>query len=464
MQKIGDGFSSFCPSRNVNLSVKRGRSVSGTIIVLALALLPAVSVTAAPLTDIQVIAHSVESHFPDDLTFTIQVRSDVGEIVNATLHYQVGWNDVEVVGHPEPFVPATEVTFTHIWDTSSETVPPFIEVTYYWEVVNSDGSVFTTAQVHAEYADATHDWRSLGSEQVIVYWYDQPDGFGRALFEAAAEGYDHVASVTGVTTEPAARVVIYNNQRDFCAFYAPYSCRDWIGGQTFSGITVQWGTDQEWLTYDVVPHELAHVFYNEVFGDTWVRVPTWFNEGIAVYNERTDHAREMNSVKAAAANGELIPLRHMGTQASGLAHNDVGFWYAEAYSLVAFIADVHGERKLGQVILTLADNHPMEETLQQVLGQDLIEFEIAWREWLGYPVDTIPTPMMLAPVTITPFPTIARGQLAATPTPGAVASATEAPPPMLSPVSKTPSPFGRGCVSASVVSLVTLVWVLVRSL
>ena len=156
--------------------------------------------------------------------------------------------------------------------------------------------------------------------------------------------------------------------------------------------------------YEVVPHELAHVFYNEIFRDTWVRVPTWFNEGLAVYNERTDHEQEMALVTEAAANDELIPLRHMGTQASGLAHDAIHLWYAEAYSLVAFIADTYGEETLGRVVLTLADNHPMEETLQLVLDMDLVEFELAWREWLGYPVDTLPTPLMPPPMTVTVIP------------------------------------------------------------
>jgi hypothetical protein len=354
------------------------------------------------------------------------------------------------------------VTLTYTWQTSGETVPPFVEITYYWIIVDSAGNELVTTPVRTEYTDYTHDWQSLGNEQVIVYWYDRPDDFGEALFEAATEGYDHVASITGVTTEWPARVVIYNNQRDFCAFYAPNSCQDWVGGQTFSGITVQWGTGLDWFAYNVVPHELAHVFYNEVFRDTWVRVPTWFNEGIAVYNERTDHELDMAVVTEAAAADELIPLRHMATQASGLSHGDVHLWYSEAYSLVAFIADAYGEDKLGEVILTLAENHPMEETLELVLGMDLIEFEMGWREWLGYPVDEIPTPMMLAPVTITPFPlpTVPRGRPAATPTPEPATPAVVTPTPVPSPDGTPPLP--SCCASSAVVLLVTLAWLLIR--
>jgi len=460
-----------------NLSVERGYRASSVafafVSVFLLVLLPLTTpVTGAPLSDIQVISQSVKGRFPDELAFTIVVRSDASDIADAALFYQVGWEEAERVGRPDPFTPATEVTLTHVWKTSGETVPPFVEVTYYWRIIDSAGNAFTTAPMCTEYADYTHDWQSQGDERVIVYWYDQPADFGAALFEAAAEGYDRVASVTGITTERPARVVIYNNRRDFCAFYAPHSCQDWVGGQTFDGITVQQGTDRDWLTYEVVPHELAHVFYNEIFRDTWVRVPTWFNEGIAVYNERTDHSREMNLVTEAAAEGELIALRHMGTQASGLAHGDIGLWYAEAYSLVAFIVDVHGEQKLGEVVLTLADNHLMEETLRQVLGMDLIEFEMAWREWLGYPVDMIPTPVAMPPMTIAPIPlpTAPRGRPAATATraPPTPTAALPTPTPTGALPTSTPAPVGMPlsspcCLSATVAVLAVLAYVSVRA-
>ncbi|OQY22835.1 MAG: hypothetical protein B6I35_05125 [Anaerolineaceae bacterium 4572_32.2] len=426
---------------------------------LIIVLLLVTPVAAAPSPAIQIISQSVESHFPDDLTFTIQARSDAGDITDAAIYYQVGWEKAERIGQTEPFTPAAEVTLTHVWNTHGETVPPFVEITYYWQITDSAGNELVTEPEHVEYTDYTHDWQSRGDEHVIVYWYDKPDDFGEALFEAAAGGYDHVTAITGATTERVARVVIYNNHADFCAFYAPNSCQDWVGGQAFPGLTVQQGTDLGWLTHDVVPHELAHVLYNEVFRDTWVRVPTWFNEGIAVYNEHTDHSVETALVKEAAADDELIPLRHMGTQASGLAHGDVHLWYAEAYSLVAFIADTYGEHKLGQVILTLADNHPMEETLQLTLDMDLIEFEMAWREWLGYPVDSIPTPVTLPQMTIVPIPlpTAPRGQPAATaiPEPAVLPTSTL-------PLDGAPPTLPCSCCASSTVLLALVAWALVR--
>jgi hypothetical protein len=404
-------------------------------LVLSLAVLMGICPTPTSQPPIRVLSEGVESRFPDELRFGIRVRSEVGDITHAAVYYRIGWDEAERLGQPESFSPAAEVALTHVWDTTDETVPPFIEITYYWHIIDSAGNELTTTPTAIEYADHTHDWHVLGDDRVIVYWYDQGADFGTALFAAAAESYDHVARITGITTERPARVVIYNNQQDFCAFFAPRTCQEWIGGQTFSGITVQWGTDRDWFIYDVVPHELAHVFYGEIFRDTWMPVPTWFNEGIAVYNERTDHSSEMALVLAAAENDELIPLRLIATQASGLAHDAIHLWYAETYSLVAYIAEVHGEEKLGEVIMALADNQPVEEAFQETLGMDLVEYEMAWREWLGFPVDSLPTPLMPEPMITTPFslPTAERG--------GPAATAPAAPDTPAEP-SPTPAPSG----------------------
>lgn len=380
---------------------------------------------------IRVIFQSVESRFPDAVVFSVRAVSDGGSIADAAIYYQVGWEKGQRVGLPDPFSPAPEVSLSYVWDTRGETVPPFTEVTYSWHIVDTLGNELVTPPEPVEYTDAGHDWRSLGNERVLVFWYDRPERFGTALFQAADDAYARLAEVTGLSTERAARVVIYNTQADFCSFYAPNSCQAWVGGQTFPGLTVQWGLDEDWLIHEVVPHELAHVFYNELFRDTWLRVPTWFNEGIAVYNEDTDHSVERGLVLGAGAAGDLIPLRLMGTQASGLAHGSVHLWYAEAYSLVAFLAEVYGEEALGKVILAVADNQTIEQALQRVVGLDMIGFEMAWREWLGYPVEALPTAILPGTAVVTPFtlPTAARQGGVATATAAPTASQAAAPPP-----------------------------------
>jgi hypothetical protein len=388
------------------------------LVLLAVGAATAVPVAAAPRAGIIVLEQAAVSHFPNDLTFRLRVRSDGGNITSAVLHLQIGWQGATRPLPLQPFTPAAEVELTGVWNTAGETIPPFIEITYYWEVSNSSGQTIRTEPATIEYVDTTHDWQRRQAEHVIVYWYGQDKDFGEAIFTAAQESYDHVARITGVTTERPIRVVIYASQRDFCAFYAPNTCQSWIGGQTFGdlGITVQWGSDLDWFAYNVVPHEMAHVFYDDMGVSTWS--PTWFNEGIAVYNERHDHSEERELVLAAAEAGELRPLAVM-TRGGGVAEGNVGLWYAIAYSVVAYIADEYGEDTLGELISLLGNATPFDQALAQATGLDMAGLEMGWRAWLGYPIDQVPTPIVLPTMAITPFslPTAPRGQPAATRTP-----------------------------------------------
>lgn len=419
-----------------------GRTVLALLLVLV-SLIDILPTAAAQRTPIQVVTQSAKSHFPDDLTFSLVVRGGAGDIVKVDLYVQVGWEETTRLVAPDPFLPAPEVRLTAVWNTFAETIPPFVEITYHWEVRDSTGETLSTKPVRTEYTDATHDWQRLEDDRVVVFWYDQPASFGDALFQASREAYDHVARTTGIATDRAIRVVIYNNQVDFCAFYAPRTCQDWIGGQTFSGITVQWGFNLSWFTENVVPHELAHVFYGEILRDTWLPVPTWFNEGIAIYSERHDHSWDMMLVLDAAEEGKLETLPVM-TRGGGVAHGEVNLWYAVAYSLVAYLAETYGEETLGELILALADNILFEDALVQTMGLDMAQLEMKWRAWLGYPVDYIPTPVpfpTMSEVTIVP-PTVPRGQPARTPT------YTQTPP---APPEETPP--GRPCLGSLVIPL-----------
>jgi len=59
----------------------------------------------------------------------------------------------------------------------------------------------------------------------------------------------------------------------------------------------------------------------------------------------------------------------------------------------------------------------------------MVRLEIEWREWLGYPVESVPTPITLPTMAVTPFalPTAPRGKPAATATPHPSPTPTVAP-------------------------------------
>ncbi len=389
-------------------------------------------IAAAPTTEVQVLAQWEESHFPDGLIFHLRARSDQDDIVAARLYADPGWTEPTRLLTAESFTPGAEVEVEAVWNTTMETIPPFTPIAYHWEVELASGSTSSLPPVETEYTSDTHNWQRLEGEDVIVFWYDEPEEFGQAILDAAQDGYEHVARITGVITSQPVRVVIYRHQSDFCEFYARGTCESWIGGVSLPnlGVTAQWGYDLDWFVYDVIPHELAHVFYmGEIFKNTWVSVPTWFNEGIAVYNERHDHSQERALVQAAAARDELIPIRLLGARGGAIVNDEIPEWYAEVWSLVDYIAEVYGEDTLGELILTVADNVPFEDALTQTTGMDLVQLEMEWRAWLGYPVESVPTAIVLPTLPVTQFalPTSPHGQSVATSTPSAPPPTVTAP-------------------------------------
>jgi hypothetical protein len=399
---------------------------------ILLAMLLPLPTAAAPAATVEIISQGTESHFPEDLTFTLHARSDEGDITAARVYVEPGWTEPSRLLRATDFAPASEVELTAVWDTTAETIPPFLALRYYWELEFTDGTTFTTSPVETEYVDHTHDWQRLEDENVILLWYDRDQTFGETLFNAARESYAHVTNITGVDTDQAVRIVIYNNQDDFCAFYSRGNCQDWIGGVSLPelGMTAQWGRGVVWFAEDVIPHELAHLFYmGEIFADTWVDVPTWFNEGIAVYNERHDHSQARALVQQAAEDDELVPLRLMNARGGSVVDNQVGAWYAQAWSLVDFLAETYGEDTLGEIILLLGDNVLFEDALQETTGLDMVALELAWREWLGYPIDSVPTPISLPTMAVTPFGLPSRDQGTATPRPSSDATAEPEPSP-----------------------------------
>ncbi len=364
---------------------------------------------------IQVLEQTEESNFHDNLTFHLRARSDGGQITQASLYARAGWQGNFIMVPAETFTPAAEVELTAIWDTADLTVPPFVEVTYYWSLSDSAGNGLTTERVDVEYTDAHHDWKRLEDEHVIVFWYDRPDKAGQAIFEAAQEAYGHVANMTGTTTDKPVRLVIYNTHEDFCYLFAPLACQDWVGGQSFteSSLVVLWGTDMTWLTYEAIPHELAHLFYQAICDKTYVRIPAWFREGLAVYNERTDHSREMAIVQAAVEEGQLASLYELDGRFTSVYEDTISLSYAESYSVIAYMVDTYGEETVGKIIVDLAKNKRFEKALDQEAGLTLEQLEKNYYEWVGVAPTAAPNVTVAATAERQPIPTATAASTAA---------------------------------------------------
>ncbi|MDP3789046.1 MAG: peptidase MA family metallohydrolase [Candidatus Omnitrophota bacterium] len=100
------------------------------------------------------------------------------------------------------------------------------------------------------------------------------------------------------------------------------------------------------LLDEVLPHEITHLLFKEIVAGLKVdaNVPLWLNEGMATYEETSDHYTAQ--VKEALAKGVLMPAAEIVKYSSYPA--DLGtnsLFYAESASLVDFLLSEYGGAK-----------------------------------------------------------------------------------------------------------------------
>jgi hypothetical protein len=207
----------------------------------------------------------------------------------------------------------------------------------------------------------------------------------------------------------------------------------WIGGQAFPenniviiGVTtdqLDWGKRTE-------AHELTHVLVGHLTFTCLGFIPTWLNEGLAVYGEGGPEAVEVAQFDQAKTANQLFALRSL-TGGFSEESDRANLSYTEAYSVVNFLIKTYQREKMSALLAALQNGATADQALLSIYGFDTDGLEDAWRDAIGAaprlgtsnptPVPTatlVPTfvPIGAAPVppaAPTPLPT----QVPATPIP-----------------------------------------------
>jgi hypothetical protein len=288
--------------------------------------------------------------------------------------------------------PANEISTELVLDTQQASIPPWMLMRYQWELTDSAGNVFKTPLATAEFKDSTRAWEKLSDGKVAVFYYEQNKNFGKDLFAAAQNAYKQIAKATGHTPLSEIRVVLFNNQQDFCAFHAPTNCMKWAWGETYPGITAQWidserDPSRHYLLREAIPHELAHAFLREWANIRLGEIPAWFDEGQAVNNqtegindylERARRLAKANKLRRIAAMGLLSQIPPDNVEM-------IADWYAQATSMVNYLYKEWGAESLGKLVSFINNGGSFNDAWKKVTGLTMDEFELKWRKSLGAP-------------------------------------------------------------------------------
>jgi hypothetical protein len=300
-----------------------------------------------------------------------------------------------------------------------------------------------------------------------VRWYAGDDALGQAVYDTAREALGRMVGQSGRELDFPVYVLLYADGEDFGSWHSYVD--QWVGGQAFPplGVTTQIvppNTSRAWIE-DVIPHEIAHLFFYQVMQGGMASWPAWLDEGLAQYYEFGSPEAALKRVERAARQGGLLPLVSL-SGGFGRDPEQVRLSYDQSLSAVTYLLETWGDQGLQGLIAALKDGEPIGAAVESALGVTWEEFEAGWITWLGVPTTPsappTPTPTLVRPTAPSGWPTPTRRPTATatraalvSPTPAQPSTtATETPVPQASPtLAGQPArrPFCLPCGGAAVV-------------
>ncbi len=415
--------------------------------------------------------------FPDSIAFSVHLKSATS-IDRVVLEYgvdQLTCGTVVAEAFPT-FTPGTEVDATWTWEmkqTGSQ--PPGSHIWWRWRVTDANGHDTVTPQQSIVWLDNQHPWQTVSGGLLNLHWYSGGSTFGPELHDSAVKSLGVLATETGLQLDAPTDLYIYANTQDMqnAVLYQP----GWTGGLAYPdhniviiGIApdqIDWGKRTE-------AHELTHVLVGHLTFSCLGDVPTWLNEGLAVYGEGGPEQSAIAQFNDAVTKDTLMSVRSLsGGFSEDPAKADLS--YSESYNLVNFLVKQYGQDKMTALLKTLRDGSTVDDGLKSVYGFDINGFEDAWRSNIGAQPSSInhasPTATPIATIvpTIVPVsgaplgPTISptRDRPASTPIPIAQVEPTQVPVttnlPSSSSTSPNASPINTAVIVPIAIGLIVIV-------
>jgi len=405
--------------------------------------------------------------FPESVTFSTTVTSD-SEIRSIILEYgneQQTCGEVIAKAFPQ-FSPGKTVNAEWTWEMrQSGSLPPGASLWWRWRITDADGNETVSETNTTTWLDDVHNWKSMNNGDFLrLHWYEGDQLFAIDLAKSAYNGLLFNETQSGLKAEVPINIYIYADSNDLkdAILYEP----SWTGGRAFPAQDIViLGISQSDLDWgrDAIVHELTHVLVGHQTFSCLGDVPTWLNEGLAVYSEGELEPASQRQLDDAIRSDTLLTVRSLSGGFSEVP-DKANLSYTQSYSLTKFLIETYGQEKMTELLLSLRDGQSIDTALLQTYGFDIEGLEDAWRQAINAkprPDSTqptaVPTPtsvptivpvsgaLLANQITPTAIPTSSFGQ----PTPE---SAVRTAPPLW----LTLSLLGICCVMSLVIGLIVL--------
>ena len=360
---------------------------------------------------VNIINNEIILEFPETATFRATFTDDV-DITAVVLEYgneQETCGEVIAKAFPQ-FTPGKTVNAEWTWEMrQSGSLPPGTTLWWRWRVTNANGKETVSETKTGTWLDDVHDWKIMNngdSQRLRLHWYEGDQNFAVDLAKAAYDGLQFNESQSGLKADTPIDIYIYASNDDLrdAILYEP----SWTGGQAFpdqdivilgiSDADLDWGRD-------AIVHELTHVLVGHLTFSCLGDVPTWLNEGLAVYSEGELDSPSQRQLEDAIRDDTLLTVRSLSGSFSEVS-DKAYLSYSQSYSITRFLVETYGQDKMTALLLALRDGMTIDDALIQIYGFDIDGLEDAWRQAIGaQPQPVAPSGATSAQPTAQPTPT-----------------------------------------------------------
>lgn len=349
--------------------------------------------------ELAILNSSAVAIFPSQLSFGLSAQSNV-DITDIRLRFTIDQDSfAEVIseGYVE-FTPGTTVDVS--WALEMFKIgglPPGATVEYWWRVKDASGKMVETAPAQVRYDDTRYSWRSLTEGKVTIYWYEGDDFFARELMSATQQALERLAEDTGACLEKPAQLYIYASSEDLKG--AMIHPQEWTGGVAYTRYSIMAigiaPDDTSWGK-TTIAHELTHLVIHQMTLNPYNELPTWLDEGLAMYNEGPLDPARTSYLTWAITENKLISVQSLSSPFSAYAE-EAYLSYAESYSLVEYLITTYGQEKMLELLNTFREGSGYDAALERVYGFDMDGLDSLWR---GYVTDRYQSAAELAPAAL----------------------------------------------------------------
>jgi thiol-disulfide isomerase/thioredoxin len=237
-------------------------------------------------------------------------------------------------------------------------------------------------------------WSEISSDHFLVY-FQGPGDYASETAARAEEYYRSLNADLGIDRsihkehlafwlwENRCKIYLYPDRQ---SYLAGTNAPEWSGGMASSSdrVIISFVQSDTFLA-NVLPHEIAHVFFREYVGQSNKEVPRWLSEGVAEYAEFNRRKGVMARMRKAVLAGSYIPFTEFQTlQTKGLGAERAALFYDQALSVVDFFIGSYGSERF--LILTdhLRDGYPFLRGLGAATYGRLDTLEKFEAEWVRY--------------------------------------------------------------------------------